>query len=159
MIDIANIDRYYLSLQNTWIYHRYCCTYYSTFQAFLDTGNLYFFWGFTTPKIIVRDPELIKEVLTNKCGQFQPLPLSPSHRISRGLPSLHGDKWIQHRGIITPAFHLTKLKVIICSLLRLIHLQCNLIGKFILSSLCQYSFKYYVNDFGVLFYSMRFFLI
>lgn len=79
-------------------------------QLIQNYGNLCFFWGFTTPKIIVRDPELIKEVLTNKCGQFQPLALAPSHRLARGLVSLDGDEWVQHRGIITPAFHLTKLK-------------------------------------------------
>lgn len=82
----------------------------------MDAGDMSFYWGFTTPQIIIRDPELIREVLANKTGQFGPLPLSPSHRLARGLASLDGDEWVQHRSIINPAFHQTKLKVTTTSL-------------------------------------------
>lgn len=70
-------------------------------------GDICFFWMFATPRIIIQDPELIREALTNKSSQFQKLPLQ---RLSRGLTALEGDKWFHHRSIVTPAFHLTKLK-------------------------------------------------
>lgn len=83
----------------------------------------YVFWMYTTPKIIMQDPELIREALTNKSGQFQRLSLPPIHRLSRGLPALEGegDEWSQHKSIVAPAFHLAKLKVILLHLLLLLH--------------------------------------
>ncbi|XP_020255733.1 cytochrome P450 72A15-like [Asparagus officinalis] len=80
------------------------------FQLIQSLGNMCFYWVFTSPKIIIRDPELIKEVLTNKCGQFRQLPLAPSLRLTGGVSLLDGDEWAQHRSIINPAFHQNKLK-------------------------------------------------
>lgn len=68
---------------------------------------------FTTPRIIIQDPELIREVLTNKSGQFHKLPLPVIRRLTQGLSALEGEKWLQRKSIVTPAFHLTKLKVIL----------------------------------------------
>lgn len=79
-------------------------------QHVQDFGDICFFWNFTTPRIILKDPELIREVLTNKSGQFLKLSLSPFQKIAVALSNLEGDKWFRHRTILTPAFHLTKLK-------------------------------------------------
>ncbi|KAK1403144.1 hypothetical protein POM88_002749 [Heracleum sosnowskyi] len=56
-------------------------------------GKISMFWLGKTPRLNIMDPELVKEVLTN------------------GLTTLEGETWATHRRIISPAFHLEKLKV------------------------------------------------
>ncbi|CAI0387485.1 unnamed protein product [Linum tenue] len=74
-------------------------------------GNVAMFWFGKTPKVIIKDPELIQEVLSNKLGHFGKPPLNPLILIlARGLTVLEGEKWAKHRKIINPAFHLEKLK-------------------------------------------------
>lgn len=60
------------------------------------------------------EPNLIKEVLNNKTGDFpKPEINSFSQLFVTGLASYNGDKWAKHRKIVNPAFHVEKLKVII----------------------------------------------
>nr|UNP59807.1 schizocycline synthase [Camptotheca acuminata] len=74
-------------------------------------GKVSFCWVGTTPRLIIKDPELMKEVLSNKLGHFSKPPLNPLILIlSRGLTSQEGEKWAIHRRIINPAFQLEKLK-------------------------------------------------
>ncbi|CAL5340584.1 unnamed protein product [Camellia sinensis] len=80
-------------------------------------GKVCLCWGGTTPKVIIKDPELMKEVLSNKLGHFGKPPLNPLILIlSKGLTSLEGEMWAKHRRIINPAFHLDKLKGMIPSI-------------------------------------------
>ncbi|KAK6236544.1 hypothetical protein QUC31_020329 [Theobroma cacao] len=74
-------------------------------------GKISFCWAGTRPRVIIKDPELVKEVLANKQGHFQKPPLSPLILIlSRGLTTLEGEQWSKRRRMINPVFHLEKLK-------------------------------------------------
>ncbi|KAF2287143.1 hypothetical protein GH714_038409 [Hevea brasiliensis] len=74
-------------------------------------GKISMFWNGKTPRLIISDPELMKEVLFNKQGHIQKPPVSPLILIlARGLTVLDGEKWALHRRLINPAFHLEKLK-------------------------------------------------
>lgn len=69
-------------------------------------------WFGTSPRLIVKDPEMMKEVLMNKVGSFEKPPLSPLIlKLTRGLTTLKGKEWAKHKRIINPAFHLERLKV------------------------------------------------
>ncbi|RVW44087.1 Cytochrome P450 72A15 [Vitis vinifera] len=77
-------------------------------------GKVSLFWAGTTPRLIVMDPGMIKEVLSNKQGHFQKPYISPLIlTLARGLTALEGEVWAKQRRIINPAFHLEKLKVMI----------------------------------------------
>ena len=57
------------------------------------------------------DPEKLKEIFS-KIYDFQKPNASPLVKLlATGLPSYEGEKWAIHRKIISPAFHLEKLKV------------------------------------------------
>ncbi|KOM50442.1 hypothetical protein LR48_Vigan08g126900 [Vigna angularis] len=73
-------------------------------------GKNSFFWEGTTPKVIITDPNQIKKVFNN-IHDFQKQNISGIAKfLVTGLINSEGDKWIQHRKIINPAFHVEKLK-------------------------------------------------
>ncbi|KAL5768542.1 hypothetical protein ACOSQ2_015325 [Xanthoceras sorbifolium] len=77
-------------------------------------GKISLCWAGKTPRVIIKDPELMKEVLSNKQGHFQKPPLNPLITIlTKGLTTLEGEMWAKHRKIINPAFHLDKLRVML----------------------------------------------
>jgi cytochrome P450 family 3 subfamily A len=82
-------------------------------------GNMNFFagkisvtWLGPTPRVIVNDPKLVREIMANKFGHFQKRKHTGIvRRLANGLVNHEGEKWAAHRKIINPAFHLEKLKV------------------------------------------------
>ncbi|RCV26313.1 hypothetical protein SETIT_5G235400v2 [Setaria italica] len=76
-----------------------------------EHGKISVTWLGPTPRVIVDDPKLVREILANKFGHFR----KRKHnglvkRLANGLVSHDGDKWAAHRKIINPAFHMEKLK-------------------------------------------------
>ncbi|CAD6237787.1 unnamed protein product [Miscanthus lutarioriparius] len=68
-------------------------------------------WLGPTPRVIVNDPKLVREIMANKFGHFQKRKHTGIvRRLSNGLVNHEGEKWAAHRKIINPAFHLEKLK-------------------------------------------------
>ena len=69
-------------------------------------------WVGANPRVIIMDPELIREVLSDKSSRFEKTKVSPVLKVLvSGLVAHEGEKWAKHRRIINPAFHQEKLKV------------------------------------------------
>jgi cytochrome P450 len=77
------------------------------------SGKISMVWFGPTPRVILSDPKLVREVLSNKFRHLQKpkLPSNFIKLIAQGLTVHEGEKWALHRKIIKPAFHLEKLKV------------------------------------------------
>ncbi|XP_038984948.1 cytochrome P450 CYP72A219-like isoform X3 [Phoenix dactylifera] len=81
------------------------------YQTVQKYGKTSLVWIGTTPRVILWDPQTMREVLLDKLGQFQKPPFNPLVRLlARGVASLEGEEWAKRRRVITPAFHLEKLK-------------------------------------------------
>ncbi|XP_042498070.1 cytochrome P450 72A397-like [Macadamia integrifolia] len=69
------------------------------------------FWFGTTPRLYIMDPDLIRDIMSNKFGHFQKI---KGNRLVKffltGLVTYEGEKWAKHRRIINPAFHMEKIK-------------------------------------------------
>ncbi|PUZ55703.1 hypothetical protein GQ55_5G233400 [Panicum hallii var. hallii] len=76
-----------------------------------EHGKIAVTWLGPTPRVIVNDPRLVREILANRSGHFRKRKNNGLvRRLANGLVSHDGDKWAAHRKIINPAFHLEKLK-------------------------------------------------
>ena len=53
----------------------------------------------------------MREILSNKFGNYKRVRLNPKPLKDQGLVELEGEKWAQHRRIINPSFHMDVLKV------------------------------------------------
>lgn len=81
------------------------------YQSVQEYGKMFYIWMGTVPRIVVLEPKLIREMLTNKSGDFQKPEINGFTRLFvAGVSSLNGDKWATHRKLLNPAFHLEKLK-------------------------------------------------
>lgn len=74
-------------------------------------GDNPFVWFGPSPRLMIADPELMKEILTRPDVFQKPLPDPIGETIAGGVLFLEDEKWAKHRKIINPAFHLEKLKV------------------------------------------------
>ncbi|KAD2804260.1 hypothetical protein E3N88_37637 [Mikania micrantha] len=74
-------------------------------------GEKSFIWLGTSPRMYIRDPELIKEILLRPDEFQKPHPEPFRDSVIRGLLVTEGHKWIKHRKIINPAFSLQNLKM------------------------------------------------
>ncbi|KAL6902211.1 hypothetical protein ACP4OV_005087 [Aristida adscensionis] len=68
-------------------------------------------WFGPVPRVTIADPGVARDVLSNKFGHFEK-PNFPAltRLLADGVAGLEGDKWVKHRRILNPAFHLEKLK-------------------------------------------------
>jgi cytochrome P450 len=63
---------------------------------------------------MIPDPELVKEVLSNKFGHFgKPRSTRIGKLLANGVVNHDGEKWAKHRRILNPAFHHEKIKVVV----------------------------------------------
>ncbi|KAJ3685050.1 hypothetical protein LUZ61_014214 [Rhynchospora tenuis] len=68
-------------------------------------------WVGPNPRVTIMDPELVKEILSNKFGHFErQKPSRLGRLLADGLANHDGEKWAKHRRILNPAFHVEKLK-------------------------------------------------
>ncbi|KAF3442301.1 hypothetical protein FNV43_RR16217 [Rhamnella rubrinervis] len=75
-----------------------------------DHGKNCFEWIGSTPRVNISNPEELKDIFT-RYVDFQKPKLNPlSKLLATGLTTYNDEKWVRHRRIINPAFHLQKLK-------------------------------------------------
>ncbi|KAL8508039.1 hypothetical protein ACS0TY_018556 [Phlomoides rotata] len=89
-------------------------------------GKESYVWMGPKPSVIITDPELIKEVFTKnnvfqKAQNSNPL----TKLVIQGVLQHETEKWVKHRKIINPAFHLDKLKLMIPAF----YLSCDEVMK------------------------------
>ncbi|KAM0869538.1 hypothetical protein ACQ4PT_040610 [Festuca glaucescens] len=83
-------------------------------QTMKEHGKTSITWFGPEPRVTITKPELVREVLSNKYGNFEKLKLGRLQRLlHNGIGSHEGEKWAKHRKIINPAFHLEKLKLML----------------------------------------------
>ncbi|CAL4962526.1 unnamed protein product [Urochloa decumbens] len=82
--------------------------------AVREHGKACFTWFGPMPRVSIADPDLARDVMSNKFGHFEkPKFESLSKLFAEGVASYEGEKWVKHRRILNPAFHLEKLKMML----------------------------------------------
>jgi cytochrome P450 len=80
-------------------------------RAMKEYGNLSFTWFGPFPRVTITDPDLVRDILSNKFGHFEKQKATRFGRLlADGLVNYEGAKWSKHRRILNPAFHVEKLK-------------------------------------------------
>ncbi|KAJ7948831.1 Cytochrome P450 [Quillaja saponaria] len=83
------------------------------FQTVKNYGKNSFIWMGPNPRVIIVDPEKIKDILT-KNNEFPKPRASPLAKLfATGVAMYDGEKWNKHRKIINPAFNVEKLKLML----------------------------------------------
>ncbi|KAK3161344.1 hypothetical protein QOZ80_1BG0075950 [Eleusine coracana subsp. coracana] len=79
-----------------------------------EHGKTCFSWFGPMPVVTLTDPAPVKDVLSNKFGHFEK-PQFPvlAKLLADGLAGHIGEKWVKHRRILNPAFHLEKIKLML----------------------------------------------
>lgn len=75
-------------------------------------GDQFVFWLGYDAVLPVSEPEHIREILSNKFGHYQKLVVTPEAKDLAGdsIALLEGEKWAEHRRIVSAAFFVEKLK-------------------------------------------------
>ncbi|KAG6393845.1 hypothetical protein SASPL_144419 [Salvia splendens] len=95
-------------------------------QIITKYGENSFIWFGPSPRLIISDPKLMREILARPDIFRKPLPDPIGQTVAGGLLYLEGQKWAKHRKIINPAFHMDKLK----SMVPVIGMSClDMMGK------------------------------
>lgn len=75
-----------------------------------EHGKTCISWFGPIPKVTIADAELTRHVMSSKSGHFEKLQFRKLSRLlAEGLATYEGEKWVMHRRIVNPAFHLEKL--------------------------------------------------
>nr|CAB3477684.1 unnamed protein product [Digitaria exilis] len=84
------------------------------YGAVREHGKMCFTWFGPVPRLTITDPDLARDVMSNKFGHFEK-PKFPalSKLFAEGVANYEGEKWVKHRRILNPAFHLEKLKLML----------------------------------------------
>ncbi|CAJ1978212.1 unnamed protein product [Sphenostylis stenocarpa] len=76
-------------------------------------GKNSFMWLGPRPRLFILDPDKFREMAT-KVYDFQKPETSPLFKLlASGFANYDGDKWAKHRKIVSPAFNVEKLKVLV----------------------------------------------
>ncbi|GLJ19701.1 hypothetical protein SUGI_0356980 [Cryptomeria japonica] len=78
-------------------------------------GETFSYWYGIHSRLYIAEPELIKEVLSNKFGYYYkttPRPLVMA-LLGKGLVFVNGLEWVTHKRIVSPAFNVDKLKAMV----------------------------------------------
>jgi cytochrome P450 len=79
-----------------------------------NAGTVSFTWFGPNPRVMIPDPESVREVLSNKFGHFGKQRFSRAGKLlGNGVASHEGEKWAKHRRILNPAFHHERIKVVV----------------------------------------------
>nr|GLL22827.1 cytochrome P450 CYP72A219-like [Ipomoea trifida] len=73
-------------------------------------GENSFIWVGPNPMVLIRDPGLIRDILTKYTVYQKPTTNPLTKLLIQGVASHEEEKWYKHRRIINPAFHMEKLK-------------------------------------------------
>lgn len=86
----------------------------SLHSAVREHGRTCISWFGPIPKVTIADAELTREVMANKFGHFEKLQFPKLSRLlAEGVATYEGERWVKHRRILNPAFHLEKLKLML----------------------------------------------
>jgi cytochrome P450 len=75
-------------------------------------GKNFVYWFGPVPRLVIPQPELIKELLCHKFEQYEkPEPIPQIRQLcGDGLANSQGEKWARQRRFLSPAFHAEALK-------------------------------------------------
>ncbi|OAY48819.1 cytochrome P450 709B2 [Manihot esculenta] len=80
---------------------------------FSEFGDTLLYWYGTHPRITITNPELAKQILSNKFGFYGRPKTRPilQNLVGYGLILVEGLDWVRHRRVLNPAFSIDKLKI------------------------------------------------
>ncbi|KAG8653365.1 hypothetical protein MANES_05G007600v8 [Manihot esculenta] len=87
----------------------------TTNGALYMAGETILYWFGTRPVVSISDPDLAKQILSNKFGFYVKPKCSPAIQAltGNGVALVNGGEWARRRRIVNPAFSMDKLKVMV----------------------------------------------
>ncbi|KAI6688233.1 hypothetical protein NL676_025061 [Syzygium grande] len=75
-------------------------------------GKTFVYWFGSTPRVVISDPDMIKEVLMNTGGSYDHIGFNPQARLlfGQGLVGPVGEKWAIHQRIANQAFTMERIR-------------------------------------------------